>query len=116
MKRQESIWKLDDEKSELSRKIELLKTNEEEYKYLLRTGGILQKYYKLIEGEGDIEDNTPISTILQQPHKSSKLDKKSVLDWFNGNDTISINDDNTTPKNIKFSNRKKPVPKLILII
>lgn len=86
IKLQEQIWKLDDERRELIAKIEQIKTNDEEYKYLLRTGGILQKYYKLVETEGDLDDQTPMSSILQQPKKNgkSKLDKKSVLDWFSG--------------------------------
>jgi hypothetical protein len=94
MKLQEQIWKLDDERSEIVNKIELIKSNEEESKYLLRTGGILQKYYKLVETEGDNADLTPMSSILQQPKKNnnkSKLDKKSVLDWFTTDSDTNTN-------------------------
>jgi hypothetical protein len=121
MKLQEQIWKLDDERSELLHKIQQIKSCDEESKYLLRTGGILQKYYKLIETEGDEADHTPISSIIQQQQQQpknnksikSKLDKKSVLDWFtsdgsegqiiqtNNNDN---NNDNNNEHNIHKEN------------
>lgn len=78
MKLQERIWKLDDERSSILRRIENISNKEEETKYLLKTGAILQKYYKLIANEGDTtEDEHNHSSIRQ-----SSLDKKSVLDWF----------------------------------
>jgi hypothetical protein len=97
MKLQEQIWKLDDERRDLVTKMDQIKTNDEEYKYLLRTGGILQKYYKLVETEGDIVDQTPMSSILQQPKKNgkSKLDKKSVLDWFSSENSNSNSNANS---------------------
>jgi len=84
IKQQEKIWKLDDEKLELEQRIRILENSDEEKRYLLKTGGIIQKYYKLIENEGT-DDNTPICTIINNTTKSNKSnDKRSVLDWFQG--------------------------------
>jgi len=84
IKQQEKIWKLDDEKLELEQRIRILENSDEEKRYLLKTGGIIQKYYKLIENEGT-DDNTPICTIINNTTKSNKsIDKRSVLDWFQG--------------------------------
>lgn len=100
IKQQDLIWKLDDEKIELEQKIKTLETSDEEKRYLLKTGGIIQKYYKLIEQEGT-DDNTPICNIINTTITSSSsnsfktnknIDKRCVLDWFQGNHQNNYNE------------------------
>jgi hypothetical protein len=83
IKQQEIIWKLDDERNELTHKITQIKTSEEESKYLLKTGGILQKYYKIVDNEGEQnEQNYCTKKSTTRNNTRNMFDKKSVLDWF----------------------------------
>jgi hypothetical protein len=99
---QKKIWKLDDERTELLKKLENIRNNIEENKYMLNTGKIISNYYKIIEQEKEFtsvsnENNTNKTTesnsILPISNNTSKCipsKKKNIMDWFSKSDNDNI--------------------------
>ena len=110
---QRKIWKLDDDRTELLKKIANIKNNIEENKYMLNTGKIISNYYKIIEQEkefasvsDDKNANKTAETNSIFPIANNNLihpsnpgefipsKKKNIMDWFSKSDN---NNNNTTP-------------------
>jgi len=108
---QRKIWKLDDDRTELLKKIANIKNNIEENKYMLNTGKIISNYYKIIEQEkefasvsDDKNANKTAETNSIFPIANNNLihpsnpgefipsKKKNIMDWFSKSD----NNNNTT--------------------
>lgn len=80
----------------ISNQIEKISNKEEEKTYLLQTGKIINKYYKLLDNEKELSElkstldfeNGNILSMLDMPinteqiEKSKPKKKKDVLDWF----------------------------------
>lgn len=117
MELQRKIWKLDDERSELFKKINNIRNNVEENKYMLNTGKIISNYYKIIEQEKEFASTdtssnhniTPsINTIViaSEPTK-----KKNIMDWFSksdSNNTIPFENIDTGKRTFKISKKNTP--------
>lgn len=130
---QRKIWKLEDEKKDLLQKINNIKNNIEENKYMLNTGKIISNYYKVIEQEKEFasvsisasasntsdtsDTNYSTSTTLLTDTSASKLisisepsKKKNIMDWFSKSDinnTIPSENIETKKKILKII--KKPL-------
>lgn len=100
IKVQHKIWKIEQDITNLYEHIENIKSKNEEKQYLIKTGKLLNQYYKLIDKEkeiieknsqydfgvrvrkdGEIIANPVISNQPAKPVKSK--DKKTILDWLN---------------------------------
>lgn len=109
----------------LKHKIERIKSKEDEKTYLLQTGKIINKYYKLLDNEKELTelkssldfDNENILSLLDMPIENEKVDiakpkkKKDVLDWFktdtmNTNSTFKTMEDN---KDVIMMNTKEMI-------
>lgn len=80
----------------ISNEIEKISNKEEEKKYLLQTGKIINKYYKLLDNDKELTelkstldfDNGNILSMLDMPIEGEEIEKakpkknKDVLDWF----------------------------------
>lgn len=80
----------------ISNEIEKISNKEEEKKYLLQTGKIINKYYKLLDNDKELTelkstldfDNGNILSMLDMPIEGDEIEKakpkkkKDVLDWF----------------------------------
>jgi uncharacterized Zn finger protein (UPF0148 family) len=128
---QKKIWKLDDERTALLQRIDDIRNNIVENKYMLNTGKIISNYYKIIEKEKEFASsstsnsnsnsnsnnisetacNFPIANIGEFiPTK-----KKNIIDWFSKSDNKD-NNDNIPFENIDTGKKtfkiiKKNIPK-----
>jgi hypothetical protein len=120
---QQKIWKIEEEINELKAHIKVINDKNEEKNYLLKTGKLLNQYYKLLEKEKEIIEknsqydfgirttesdassitNTPTARLASGTSESSasgiknkSKDKKTILDWLNSIPSTSIKQD-TTP-------------------
>ena len=110
---------------DLKNKIERIKSKEDEKTYLLQTGKIINKYYKLLDNEKELTelkssldfDNENILSLLDMPIENEKVDipkpkkKKDVLDWFktdttNTNSSFKTMEDN---KDVIMMNTKEKI-------
>lgn len=80
----------------ISNEIERISNKEDEKQYLLQTGKIINKYYKLLDNEKELTelkstldfDNGNILSMLDMPIEGDEMEnpkpkkKKDVLDWF----------------------------------
>ncbi len=126
---QRKIWKLDDEKKELLQRIDNIKNNIEENKYMLNTGKIISNYYKIIEKEkefasaSDDHNNKTSETnaffqiannnnynINQQMNNGEPTKKKNIMDWFSksDNNTVPFENIETGKKTFKISKKNTP--------
>ena len=114
---QRKIWKLDDERSELLKKIDNIRNNVDENKYMLNTGKIISNYYKIIEqekefastgtsGNHNITTSIDTSAVVGEPTK-----KKNIMDWFSKSDssnTIPFENIDTGKRTFKISKKNTP--------
>lgn len=114
---QKKIWKLDDERNELLKKINNIKNNIEENKYMLNTGKIISNYYKIIEQEkefastGTFNNHNIIPSIDTSKVIGEPTKKKNIMDWFcksDSNNTIPFENIDTGKTIFKIT--KKNIP------
>ena len=110
----------------ISNQIEKISNKEDEKTYLLQTGKIINKYYKLLDNEKELTelkstldfDNGNILSMLDMPIEGEQVEKikpkkkKDVLDWFK-NDVPSSgiyqNLEDTNKEVIMMNKRKEEV-------
>ena len=110
----------------ISNQIEKISNKEDEKTYLLQTGKIINKYYKLLDNENELTelkstldfDNGNILSMLDMPIEGEQVEKikpkkkKDVLDWFK-NDVPSSgiyqNLEDTNKEVIMMNKRKEEV-------
>ena len=111
---QYTIWEYENSINELKADITKIINKEDEKTYLIQTGKIINKYYKLLDNEKELTElkssldfeNKNILSLLDMPienesiEKSKPKKKKDILDWFK-NDSNS----NSIYQNIENGNK-----------
>jgi hypothetical protein len=126
---QQKIWKIEEEIVELKAHTKLINEKKEEKNYLLKTGKLLNQYYKLLEKEKEIIEknsqydfgirpkesehtgstNTPsnsgsgLSESSIPAIKTKSKDKKTILDWLNSIPSSSIKQESAQPEPPKIN-------------
>ncbi len=122
---QNKIWKLEEKRDALIKQIDEIESRSHEKDYLIKTGKILSRYYKIIEKEKEISEMTSrmdfndaahvnnhssvrnthsISTSTSMTKKPEKREKRDIMDWFNDMDTLTYNMETKKPQlNIKIN-------------
>ena len=110
----------------ISNQIEKISNKEDEKTYLLQTGKIINKYYKLLDNEKELTelkstldfDNGNILSMLDMPIEGEQVEKikpkkkKDVLDWFKSDvpsSGIYQNLEDTNKEVIMMNKRKEEV-------
>lgn len=123
---QNKIWRLENRADEIRTKIAELESKTQEKNYLIKTGKLLSKYYKLIETEKEITKLTSrmdftgdISSLLDTnigqvesivsgtntiSKRKDKKEKRDIMDWYSDTSApITYNMETNRPKlNLKF--------------
>jgi len=118
---QRKIWKLEDEKAELLERIDNIKNNIEENKYMLNTGKIISNYYKIIEKEKEFASASDDNNINKTNDTNSifpianngeftSVKKKNIMDWFSKSDNNAVPFENIETGKKTFKIVKKNVP------
>jgi len=111
LKIQSEIWELDDKKKELEKEIDNIQNNKDENEYMLKTGKILSKYYKIIDKEKQFSlgNETPPPTISPLSNTMMNGNKKrSIIDWFaqSIDNNILFENIDTGKKQVHISKKK----------
>ena len=84
---QEKLWGLEDERDRLIDEIDNIENNRDEKEYLLKTGVLLNQYYKIKDNEVPVLVK---ETEKKGKKKNVKTAKKDVLNWLETNDNENI--------------------------
>lgn len=107
IKLQTEVWSLEEQYKNIENKIKKIESKTYEKEYLIKTGKILNQYYKLLDKEKEITEKTskrdflngnneqsydqntivdlldaPINSQQKQNQENRKLKKKDILDWL----------------------------------
>ena len=94
---QEKLWGLEDERDRLIDEIDNIENNRDEKDYLLKTGVLLNQYYKIKDNEVPVLVK---ETEKKGKKKNAKTAKKDVLNW------LETNDDENVKYNLKTGKQK----------
>ena len=84
---QQKLWSLEDERDRLIDEIDNIENNRDEKEYLLKTGVLLNQYYKIKDNEVPVLVK---ETEKKGKKKNVKTAKKDVLNWLETNDNENI--------------------------
>ena len=126
---QNEVWKLEQEIDDINVILKSITSRVDEKNYLIKTGKLLNKYYKLLGKEKEIIEMTSkmdfkhdIVLLLDESLVSNtdtgiagmkKKDKKDIMDWFNDvpkTKSIAVNLDTMQPVlNLKLKKNQDPL-------
>ena len=126
---QNRLWKIEEEIIQLKEFIQTISNRKEEKDYVLKTGKLLNQYYKLLEKEKEIIeknsqydfgvlvnpssearklDNTQSVCMSLPATKNKSKDKQNILDWLNSIPSTS------STSNSGLSNTEQPKINIVL--